>query len=119
MALYELNLNVDAGATYPAADGPIQFFLTNADDSVYSLTGYTGKMQIRKNASDTAYVVQVVPTISSSTGCVSFSIPAASTAVLTDGPYVWALELYPPSPATDPVIRLAEGRVVVSAEVVR
>lgn len=117
MALYELNLNVDAGATYPAADGPAQFFLTNDDGTVYSLTGFTASMQIRKTADAATVAVSVTPSINTVTGCVSFTIPASQTSTLTDGPYVWALELHGPS--DNPVIRLAEGLVFVSPEVVR
>ena len=117
MALVQLNLNVDAGAVFPQADGPMQFVWTNADGSLYDLTGYTAKFQIRKDPSDVSAVVTVTPSINVATATISFSITAAQTAVLTDGPYKWALEVYAPS--SGPTYRLAEGLVIASPEVVK
>ena len=117
MALVTETLYIEAGATYPTADGPVQFFITNNDGTVFDLTGYTAAGQIRKTASAASAIVTFTPTIDTVLGSVSFTIPASSTSLLVDPPYVWAIELTKASNGT--VIRLAEGHVAVSPEVVR
>jgi hypothetical protein len=117
MALVTETLYVEAGATYPTADGPVQFFITNDDGTVFDLSGYSAVGQIRKSASAASAVVTFTPSIDTVLGCVSFTISATSTALLVDPPYVWAIELTKASSGI--VIRLAEGHVAVSPEVVR
>lgn len=112
MALLTYDLHIDAGATFN-----VSFVYTNADGTVYPLTGYTASMQIRPSATSTTLSASVTPTITVATGQIDVVIPAATTSTLTSSPYVWALELK--APTADPVIRFAEGRVIVSPEVVR
>jgi hypothetical protein len=105
------NLNIEAGATYN-----VDFVYTNQDGTVYNLAGFTADLQIRPTAAG-SLAVEVTPTITVATGTVSVTISAAQTSTLTQGIYVYALELH--GPLDSPVIRLVEGSVIVSPEVVR
>jgi hypothetical protein len=103
-------LYVEAGATLTR-----QFEYLDNDGEPFDLVGYTAKMQIRETA-DGELVLEVTPAINVSTGEVSIEIPAAQTALLTSPRYVYAIELYGPDGY---VVRLVEGGVAVSPEVVR
>lgn len=102
-------LNIEAGATFKR-----QFEYTNDDGTVFNLTGYTALMHIRESA-DAALALAVVPTIDVPTGTISVTITAAQTSTLSLPKYVYALELT----SASNVIRLVEGKVAVSPEVVR
>jgi hypothetical protein len=106
------NLHIDAGATFN-----LNLRYRNQDGSLYDLTGYTASLQVRKTATSSTAVVSVTPSINVATSVISVNIPAATTSTLTDSPYVWALELH--SADESNVIRLVEGLVIVSPEVVR
>lgn len=105
------NLSVDAGATYS-----VEFEYTNDDGSIFDLTGYTAKMQIRDMPSSPTFVLEVTPTITVLTGIISVTLTATQTATLTNSSYVYAIELYGSGGF---VIRAVEGVVTVSPEVVR
>lgn len=102
-------LDVEAGATFTR-----QFEYTNEDETVFDLTGYTALMHIRETA-ESDLALEVVPEIDVPTGIISITITAAETSSLTLPEYVWALELT----KDELVIRLVEGKVSVSPEVVR
>lgn len=104
-------MNIDAGATFTH-----QFdYLDNAGEPI-DLTGYTALMQIRLKPSS-LLVVESVPTINTTTSTVSVTLTAAQTATLIAPQYVYAIELT--AAGGEPVIRLIEGNVLVSPEVVR
>jgi hypothetical protein len=113
MALATIDLNIEAGATYSG----LSIVVRNSDNTLMSLTGYTGQLQIRKSPASSTAVITVTPTITTGTSTVSFTIPANQTSLLDGGVYVWALEIT--ASGGEPVLRLAEGSVYVSAEVVK
>jgi len=111
MAKYE-SLNIDAGATYP-----LGIEVTNDDGSVFPLAGYTSKLQIREAPTSAEAVITVNAVISTLTGHLDLTIPAASTSLLVKDSYVYAVELT--ASGGEPVYRIAEGKVFVSPEVVK
>lgn len=106
-----LTLYIEAGATFDSYS-----FRYLEDDKVtpVNLTGWTARLQIRETASG-PLVLEVTPTINVAQGLIEFVISATQTASLALSKYVWALELS----KAGVVVRLVEGKVVVSAEVVR
>jgi len=105
----QYNLHVEAGATYTR-----DIVYTNDDGSLFDLTGYSASMQIRPSVSSSTLTLAITPTINTTTSTVSFTLTAVQTAALA-GSYVYAIEI-----AKSPiVIRLMEGEVIVSPEVVR
>lgn len=105
----QYNLHVEAGATYTR-----DIVYTNDDGSLFDLTGYSASMQIRPSVSSSTLTLAVTPTINTTTSTVSFTLTAVQTAALS-GSYVYGIEI-----AKSPiVIRLMEGEVIVSPEVVR
>lgn len=101
------NLNIDAGATYT-----ISFVYKNSESVPFDLTDYSVQCQFRTK-DDT---VKVSPTMTKEDldGVVTLSLTAVQTSTLTDGPYDYAIELH-----GDDVIRMIQGTVAVSPEVVR
>ncbi len=104
----QYNLHIEAGATFHR-----DLVYTNEDGSLFDLTGYSAKLQIRPTVSSSTLTLEVIPTIDVPTATISWDFTATQTAALTGG--VYAVELTK-SPT---VIRLVEGDVVVSPEVVR
>lgn len=102
-------LFIDAGATFECG-----FEYLNTDETVFDLTGYTALLHIRETI-EGELVLSVVPDIDVLTGTISFTLSAADTSDLTAAKYVYAMEI------TDgtKVVRLVEGGIVVSSEVVR
>ena len=104
-------LHIDAGATFTR-----QFEYTNDDGTPFNLTGWTALMHIRETAEGNL-TLAVTPTITAATGMIDVTLTAAQTSQLTKPSYVYAIELKHPS--NEPVIRLVEGGIKVSPEVVR
>lgn len=103
-------LRIEAGATYART-----FRIKNkSDGSDFDLTGYTGLAQIRENH-DSPLVLEISPVINPALATVSIRIEAEDTSDLLLSNYVWALELY----TTTDTVRLIEGPVTVSPEVVK
>ena len=82
-----------------------------------NLTGYTGAMQLRSSydASTVALSITVAIT-NASQGILNISATSSSTAALTEGIYVYDLEL---TNSSGVVTRLLQGQVTVSPEVTR
>lgn len=107
-----LTLYVEAGATYYR-----EFVYTDpATDEPFNLTGYTAHVQIRETVEASSVALSLTPTITPLEGLLVLEMSATQTASLTADKYVYALELHGPNSL---VIRLLEGGVVVSPEVVR
>ncbi len=104
-------LHIEAGATFER-----QFEYAEEDGTLFDLTGYTATVQIREKA-DTDLVLEIMPEIDVPSATISLVIPAESTSLLVLPRYVWAMEIT--APGGEPVIRLVEGKVLVSPEVVR
>lgn len=105
------HLYIEAGATFAR-----EITYTNDDGTLFDLTDYTAELQVRETlASETATLTKV-PTISVSNATISWTFTAAETATLTKDKYVYALEL---TNTDGTVIRLVEGDLTISPEVVR
>lgn len=104
-------LHIDAGATFTR-----QFEYTNDDGTPFNLTGWTALMHIRPSV-DGNLTLEHVPTITPSTGTLAITLTAEETSSLTAPEYVYAIELT--HPEGEPVIRLVQGSIKVSPEVVR
>jgi len=102
-------LHVDAGATWR-----VEFEYTNEDETVFDLTGYTAKMQFRETP-DAVLALEMDADIDVVKGTLVFVASATETSSLTLPLYSYAVEL---TNGTE-VIRLVQGSVHVSAEVVR
>lgn len=102
-------LHIDAGATWR-----IEFEYTNEDETVFDLTGYTATMQMRETP-DATLALELDADIDTVLGRLTFIASATQTATLTLPFYAYAVEL---TNGTE-VIRLVQGGVHVSPEVVR
>lgn len=102
-------LHVDAGATWR-----VEFEYTNEDETVFDLTGYTAKMQLRETPSATL-ALEIDADIDVELGRLVFVASAADTSDLLLPTYAYAVEL---TDGTE-VIRLVQGSAHVSPEVVR
>jgi hypothetical protein len=112
----QFDLHILAGSTFPSVAGDCEFYPTDSDGVAFSLTGWTAKMQIRENPSTTA-IIDIVPTVNTTTNSVAFSLTPTQTSLLTKTDYVWALELTQTS--TGKVLTLARGQVEVTPEIVK
>ena len=113
------NITCQQGATLQR-----QLTWTDSARDAYNLTGYTARMQVRDNVSSNTIVIALSTTAGSggtitlggTAGTVDLLIPAANTATLTAGQYVYDLELVSGGGV---VTRLLEGNFKVTAEVTR
>ena len=104
-------LRIEAGATYERA-----FRLTDkTSQTLFDLTGYTVKAQVRQHPSS-ALALELDVTTDIPNSIINLVIPAEDTSSLIEGPYFWGLELT--ETATGNVKRLIEGKVYVTPEVV-
>lgn len=104
------NLDIDQGSTFQTTIN-----VTDDNDVVVDLTGYTGVAQMRKHyTSTTSYSFTV--SISPSIGTVTMAMTANATANVVAGRYVYDCELTDTNGA---VTRLIEGIVTVTPQVTR
>lgn len=106
-----LNFYVEAGATFQRS-----IVYRNDDGTLFDLTDFTAQLQLRETAASATAKLTVTPTIDVETATISWQFSATQTSALTAKTYVYAMELYGPNAL---VIRLIEGVVTVSPEVVR
>lgn len=100
-------LHIDAGATYAR-----QFKYAKDDGTAWS-EDYGCLLKVRDLDGNLA--LTVAPGFNRTTGDISLTLSAAQTGSLTQARYRWALELA----GDTETIRLIQGRVTVSPEVVR
>ena len=107
-----------------------QFTVTNGATGIYingglatapvNITGYTAALQIRSLPSSPTAVLSLTTgsgiTITGSTGTIAVTATAAQTGNIDEGPYYYDLEI---TSSTGVVTRVAQGQVVVSAQVTR
>jgi hypothetical protein len=110
------DLVVLAGSTFPSVAGDCEFYPTDSVGAPFDLTGWTAELQIRENPSTTA-IIDINPTVNTTSNSVAFSLTPAQTALLVKTDYVWAIELTETS--TGKVMTLARGQVEVSPEIVK
>ena len=104
------NLVVDQGATYSTS-----ITITDDNDNIYDLTGYTGAAQMRKHytsSNATSFSVS----LDSALGVVTLALTATQTANLTAGRYVYDVEI---TSSSNVVSRILEGIVTVTPNVTR
>ena len=111
MTAIQLNLYVEAGATFSRS-----LIYTNDDGTLFDLTGFTAELQVRETVASAEPTLTVTPAIDVETAAISWDFTATQTSALTATTYVYAMELYGPDALT---IRLIEGVITVSPEVVR
>ena len=107
-----------------------QFTVTNGATGIYisgglatapvNITGYTAALQIRSLPQSPTAVLSLTSasgiTITGATGTIEVTATAAQTGDIDEGPYYYDLEITSP---TGVVTRVAQGQVVVSAQVTR
>ena len=109
------NFTVDQGATFNR-----HIAVTNPDNSVFDLTGYSARMQIRRDIASTVVMLELTTdngflTVNGSSGTIDVYMTPAETSLL-DRDGVYDLEIYD----TDGVVyRLIRGVVRVNLEVTR
>jgi hypothetical protein len=103
------NLEIDAGATYT-----VTFVYKNDDGVPFDLTDYTVQCKF-KNLMDN-FVLTPTMTKNALDGEVVLSLTATQTGTLVNSPYLYQIELHGPDAE---VIRLVQGQVSVSPEVVK
>lgn len=104
------NLVIDQGATYSTS-----ITITDDNDNIYNLTGYTGAAQMRKHytsSNATSFSVS----LEAQTGVVTLSLTAGQTANLVAGRYVYDVEI---TSSSNVVSRILEGIVTVTPNVTR
>lgn len=104
------NIVIDQGTTFQTTIN-----VTDDNEDVVDLTGYTGVAQLRKHytsSNSVSFTVSISPSI----GTVTMSMSANTTATLTAGRYVYDCELTDTNGA---VTRLLEGIVTVTPQVTR
>jgi hypothetical protein len=106
------------------------FTVTNPATGIYisgglatgavNITDYTAALQIRSLPQDATAVLSLTSsagiTITGATGTIAVTATAAQTGNIDEGPYYYDLEITSP---TGVVTRVAQGQVVVSAQVTR
>lgn len=109
MAL-KANLVIDQGSDY------IQDIeVSDANNNLVNLSGYTGAAQIRKTFTSSTHKAFTVAT--NANGIIQIFMDAANTNSLSSGQYVWDCELT--ENLTGIVTRIVEGIVVITPSVTR
>jgi hypothetical protein len=104
------NLIIDQGSTFSTTVN-----VTDDNEAVVNLTGYTGAAQMRKHYTSLnshSFSVSISPLI----GTVTLSMNATTTASITPGRYAYDCEL---TASNGTKTRLVEGIVTVTPEVTR
>lgn len=104
------NLVVDQGTDYSTSVN-----LTDSDDNIVVLTGYTANAQIRKTYSS-SNAVSFGVTLEASNGVIRMSLTDSQTANLVAGRYVYDVIVTSPANITS---RVVEGIVTVTPRVTR
>jgi len=104
------NLVIDQGATYS-----VLLDITDDDEQVINLTGYTGAAQVRKHytsSNSVAFTVSIAP----ADGTVQLSLTANQTGTMIAGRYVYDVEL---TNSSGIISRVVEGIVTVTPQSTR
>jgi hypothetical protein len=109
------NINVDAGTTYK-----VQVAWKNQDQTAINLTGFTGRMQIRKSYNSPTVLLDLntsnggIVITDAAGGLFEIRLTPNQTTSLTDG--VFDVEMVS---ASGEITRIIQGMVKVSPEVTR
>lgn len=107
------NLSMDQGTDFSANLPPVK----DSTNSVRSLTGFTGRAQLRKSYAATSNIEFTVNIDTPADGVVKLTLTNAVTANIKFGRYVYDLEIT--KTADNTIERLYEGIVTVFPEVTR
>ena len=105
----KLNLFIDQGTDFSTT-----IEVADEEGVPLNLTTYTGRAQMRKHFTSTTYNSFNVS--GSSSGVITVSMNAATTANIVGGRYVWDLEMVS---SGNVVSRIVEGIVTINPEVTR
>lgn len=109
LAAGDLDLVIEQGATF------VQTYVCNTEDPEFTWAGWSARAQIRSSASATGELyLDLTPYLTVDGAIVQLAIPATQTAAL-DKDGRWDLEMVMGST----VVRILQGRVIVSPEVTR
>jgi hypothetical protein len=108
---YIVNFYVEAGASFSRS-----VTYTNDDGTLFDLTDYTAELQVRETVQSASAILTITPTIDVQTATISWAFTPAQTSTLTASSYVYAMEL---TKDDGSVIRLIQGSLTISPEVVR
>ena len=103
------NLVIDQGATHTT-----DITVTNSNNDVFDLTGYTGAAQMRKHFSSSNSTTFAV-SLGGNTGVITLSLTANQTTNLVAGRYVYDVEIT----SGNTIVRVVEGIVTVTPNVTR
>jgi hypothetical protein len=109
---HSYDISIDQGSTFS-----LSFTVKNDDGTIFNLTGYTGRGQIRRlvQTISTVAIFAVTPTATPTDGKLIVTLVPAQTAVLEDRPYVYDVEVYKGAPGSETdVKRLLSGNVTVN-----
>lgn len=104
------NIVVDQGATFSTV-----LTITDENDVIFDLTGYTGAAQLRKHYTS-SNATNFTVALDSSLGTVTLSLTANQTANLVAGRYVYDVEV---TSSSNIISRVVEGIVTVTPNVTR
>lgn len=104
------NIVIDQGSSFSTS-----IDLTDTDNNVIDLTGFTGVAQMRKHYTSSNSVPFTV-TVSAAEGTLSLALTANATANIVAGRYVYDVEL---TDSYGTVSRIVEGIVTVTPNVTR
>lgn len=105
----KVNLVIDQGTTYS-----VDFEVKDANNEIVDLTNYTGAGQIRKHYTSNTAVSFTVNAYSN--GVVRAALTANQTSSLSEGRYVYDIEL---TDIGSEVSRIVEGIITVTPEVTK
>ena len=100
------NLTVDQGSTFSAS-----IDITDTEDNILVLTGYTVAGQVRKTYDSSTAVSFTASVSDAATGEVTISLTPAQTNALVAGRYVYDVEI---TSAGGTVTRVIEGQLEVT-----
>ena len=100
------NLTIDQGSTFSAS-----IDVTDVEDNILVLTGYTVAAQIRKTYDSTTAVDFTGPVSNATQGEITISLTPAQTNALVAGRYVYDAEI---TSAGGTVTRVIEGQIEVT-----
>jgi hypothetical protein len=108
------NFNAPQGSTFART------LIYKSNDVAVNLTGYSSRMQVRRNVNDTATLLSLSSptdiTIVGATGSITINVTASAMAAMPAGSFVYDLEI---TSSSGVVTRLIEGKFIVSPEVTR
>ena len=104
------NITIDQGS-----DFSVTIDVTNSDDSVFDLTGYTVASQMRKNYASLSPAATFTCKHSGSSGEITISLTSNTTNSIEPGRYLYDVEIT----ANNVITRVVEGIATVTPGITR